>query len=154
MSLHSAMKTPLFVILAAVTIFSIVGCGKRTQPGYHLHGWFSTLPTLQPDDPVMMAGVEIGYVESIAFDPSKAEFRVTMHIQGAAVVKTDSTATIISAPSPGRSVITLDRGSPSAPAANEGTFLKTSEKLSKESGASARSPANQVGTTSPTEPAD
>jgi hypothetical protein len=123
------MKALLFALLAALAVFNTVGCGKGTPPGYHLHGWFKTLQTLRPGDPVMRAGVEIGYVESIVLDPSRAETRVTMRILSSVVVKTDSTATIISAaPSPGRSCIVLDSGSPGAVAAVEGTILKTIER--------------------------
>lgn len=122
------MKTPLFALIAVVLIFNSVGCGKRTSSGYHLYASFSTVQTLKPEDPVIMAGVEIGYVESIMLDPSKSEIRERMHIQRSVVVRTDSTATIISAPSPGRSSIALDSCSLGAPAAVENAILKTSEK--------------------------
>lgn len=123
------MKTPLLALLTAVTIFNTVGCGKGTPPAYHLHGWFRTLQTLKAGDPVMMASVQIGYVGSIALDPSRAEIRVTMHIQRSVVVKTDSTATIISKAWTDRSCIVLDGGSPGAPVAVENTFLMTREAV-------------------------
>jgi len=126
------MKTPLFALIAAAIIFNIVGCAKRT-PGYHLHARFTSVQTLKPNDRVLMAGIQIGYVESITFDPSKGETRVTMHIHPSVVVKTDSTATIISATSPGRCRVDLSSGSPGAAAAVESTIVKTSEGPRSES---------------------
>ena len=122
------MKVPLFALLAAVAIFTALGCGKGTPPGYHLYALFTRPQSLQPGDPVIMAGVQVGFVDSITLNPAKAETRVTMHIQGSVVVKTDTTATIISMASPGNSRIVLDPGSPGAPAAQPGTILITKEK--------------------------
>ena len=127
------MKTPLFALLAAATIFIIVSCGKGTPPGYHLHGWFRTLQTLKPGDPIMMASVQIGHVESIALDPKGGGTVVRMEIERSVVVKTDSTATINPAASLGRSSIVLDSGSPGAAPIRDSQFLPTSEKPSSES---------------------
>jgi hypothetical protein len=100
--------------------------------GYHLHGWFRTLQTLKPGDPVIMAGVQIGYVASIALDPARAEMRVTMHIKRSVVVKTDSTATINLTSSPGQSAIVLDGGSASGRVATPDSILMTREKPSSD----------------------
>ena len=123
------MKTPLLALLAAVTILNTVGCGKGAPQGYHLYARFSTTQTLRVGDALLMAGVQIGYVESITPDPSRAETRVTMHIQRSVVVKTDSTATINSTAWTDRSCIVLDGGSPGASAALENTFLMTREAV-------------------------
>lgn len=126
------MKVPFFALLVAVTIFNNVGCGKKPQPGYHLYARFSTVQTLRVGDPVIMAGLQIGHVQSIVLDPTGGGTVVRMEIKRSVVVKTDSTATINSTPSPGRSSIVLDGGSPDAPAALEGVILKTREKPSSE----------------------
>ena len=123
------MKTPLLALLAAVTILNTVGCGKGAPQGYHLYARFSTTQTLRVGDALLMAGVQIGYVESITPDPFRAETRVTMHIQRSVVVKTDSTATINSTAWTDRSCIVLDGGSPGASAALENTFLMTREAV-------------------------
>lgn len=142
------MKTPLLALLAVVTILSTFGCDKTTPPGYHLYSWFRTVQNLKPGDSVIMAGGQIGDVESIALDPAKAEMLVTLLIKRPVVVKTDSTVTINSVPSPGRSSIVLDGGSPSAPAAPESATLKTREKPSSEhqTRSDYRSPSNSRAT--------
>jgi hypothetical protein len=50
------MKAPLFALLAALVVLNTVGYGEGAPPGYRLHGWFKTLRTLRPGDPVMRAG--------------------------------------------------------------------------------------------------
>ena len=122
MSLCFTMKTPLF---------NTVGCGKGTPPGYHLHGWFRTLQTLKPGDPIMMASVQVGHVESIALDPKGGGTVVRMEIERSVVVKADSTATINSAALPGRTCVVLAGGSPGATAALESAILKTRENRSR-----------------------
>ena len=98
--------------------------------GYHYHGWFRKVQTLKPGDSVMMGGRWIGYVESIALDPTRVEIRVTLHIKRSVVVKTDSTVTITPTPSPGQSSVVLDGGSPSGRVATPDTNLMTREKPS------------------------
>ena len=127
MSLRFTMKTPLFALLAAATLFNTVVCGKGTPPGYHLHGWFRTLQTLKLGDPIMMASVQIGHVESIALDPKGGGTVVRLEIERSVVVKADSTATINSAALPGRTCVVLAGGFPGATAAIESAILKTRE---------------------------
>lgn len=123
------MKAALFALLAAVAIFSTVGCGKTTPQGYHLSARFdfNTVRTLRVGDPVMMAGHRIGQVEAIVLDPVQPGTSVTMQISRSVVVKVDSVASIKAAASPGRSTIILDGGSPAARAAKEGEILMSSE---------------------------
>ena len=89
---------------------------------------FTNPENLQPGDLVMMAGLQIGHVDFLSFDPTNALTHVQVHIERSVVVKTDSIATINTAVSPGRSSIVLDGGSSGAPAAYPGTILMTREK--------------------------
>jgi ABC-type transporter Mla subunit MlaD len=123
-----SVKTLIFLLLAATLTLGTTGCDKRPS-GYHLVARFDRVQTLKPGDAVIMAGMEIGCVESIEIDPSKRQARVKMHIRRSAVVKIDSTATVRSAPVPSSSFVALDGGSPGAPAAVEGTVLKTRDTV-------------------------
>ena len=126
---NHTMKAPLFALLVAVTIFSTVGCGKATPPGYHLSARFNfnTVRTLTVGDPVMMAGHQIGQVEAIVLDPTPPGTSVTMQINHSVVVKVDSVASIKGTAPPRRNFITLEGGSATAVVAKDGSILMSNE---------------------------
>ncbi len=117
----------LFAFVAGILIFSIAGCEQKSARAYQLHVLFHTVHQLKVGDPVKMAGIHIGRVQSIALDPTNHMWHVTMRVNRSAVVKIDSVAAIPSGASPGESFIALDAGSPSGVAATHGTYLMNIE---------------------------
>jgi ABC-type transporter Mla subunit MlaD len=122
------MKAPLFALLAAITIFSTIGCGKSAPQSYHLSVRFNfnTVRKLTVGDPVMMAGHQIGQVEAIVLDPAPPGTNIKIKIDRSVIVKTDSVASVNASSSPDQSNITLSVGS-AATAAADGSILISSE---------------------------
>jgi phospholipid/cholesterol/gamma-HCH transport system substrate-binding protein len=77
---------------------------------------------LKKGDPVKMAGVEIGRVESIRLADSQA--RVSMKVEGRYRLRTDSKATIKFAGLMGQNFISVEGGSPNAPLIEQGGFIE------------------------------
>lgn len=81
------LGTGLFVLLGFAALFFLTtqlpGSGLKlgNEPGYRLTARFDNVGDLKPGAPVSMAGVSIGRVESIGFDPRDFKAVVTMRIQ-------------------------------------------------------------------------
>ena len=114
------------VVVAALIIMETLGGPGFFQRGYRLSALFDSVQALKVGDPVKMAGVEIGHVEKIAIEDSKA--RVTMKLNSGAVVKTDSKASILFTGLMGQNYVSLTFGSPGAPGAVDGAVLATVEQ--------------------------
>jgi phospholipid/cholesterol/gamma-HCH transport system substrate-binding protein len=76
----------MFVILGFAALFFLTtqlpGTGLQlgTQPGYRVKAKFDNIGDLKTGSPVTMAGVGIGRVESVAFDPKEFKAVVTLRI--------------------------------------------------------------------------
>ena len=123
------MKATLLTFVILGIILGNVECGKG-QAGYQLHARFADTRQLKVGDPVTMAGVQIGKVESIAGDRFGPASMVTLEIKGTAEVKIDAIASISSDASSGQSSVILTGGSTGAAAAVHGTNLKTDQTSS------------------------
>lgn len=81
------LGTGLFVLLGFAALFFLTtqlpGSGLKlgTEPGYRLSARFDNVGDLKPGAPVSMAGVSIGRVETIGFDPRELKAVVTLRIQ-------------------------------------------------------------------------
>lgn len=119
----------LFVALAfvaAVIVFEMLGGPEAFKRGFLLRAQFENVQELRVGDPVKMAGVEIGRVEKIGFAENKVE--IVLKVQQQAQVKTDSKASIRFVGLMGQNYLSIDFGSPEAPAAMPGTLLETVEQ--------------------------
>lgn len=114
------------VVLAAVFILDIVGGVERFTGGYQLYATFNNVQELKVGDRVKMAGVEIGRVEDISLETNKV--MVTMKVRRDAGVKTDSVATIKFTGLMGQNYVQVSFGTPSAPLAQSGTYLASTEQ--------------------------
>ncbi|MGA0806366.1 MAG: outer membrane lipid asymmetry maintenance protein MlaD [Pseudohongiellaceae bacterium] len=96
--LNIQMITGIFVIIGILcftyTAVSIGGVRFTEQPGYTLHARFSSISGLQTGAIVEAAGVRVGVVNRIAFDPENYEAIVSMRINQDVPVQEDAIAAI------------------------------------------------------------
>ena len=131
MIMRNSLETKLgyFVVLAVFAAWIIVetlGGVEMFRGGYRISALFDTVQDLKAGNSVKLAGVEIGRVENIALADNKV--RVTMKLHSDAVVRTDSKATIKFTGLMGQYFVSIDFGTPGAPAAADGTVLATEEQ--------------------------
>lgn len=93
--------------------------------GYTLTASFASLKELKAGDPVRMAGVQVGTVESTRLNRGKAE--AVLRIQPDVEIASDTTATIAMAGLLGSNYISLTLGDPAKGRIPEGTALATVE---------------------------
>lgn len=115
-------------VIATVLILETVGGTEWFQQGYRLFARFNNVQDLKIGDRVKMAGVEVGRVEKISLDESNNKVRVAMKMRKNVIVRTDSLATIKFTGLMGQNFVSLDFGSPGAPAASQDTELATKEE--------------------------
>ena len=115
-------------VIAAVLILETVGGVERFRRGYRLNALFDNVQELKVGDRVKMAGVEVGRVEKIDLAEEKNKVRVSMKLHRAAVVRTDSKATVKFTGLMGQNFVAVDFGSQAAPRAAEGAYLNTVEQ--------------------------
>jgi phospholipid/cholesterol/gamma-HCH transport system substrate-binding protein len=124
-------KLGIFValtVIVAVLIIETLGDMDVFHRGYHVNSLFDTAQELKVGDAVKMAGIEIGRVDDIQPDYTNDKVRVTMRLHSDVIVKTDSTATIKFTGLMGQYFVSVDFGSPSAPKADDGTVLESTEQ--------------------------
>jgi phospholipid/cholesterol/gamma-HCH transport system substrate-binding protein len=131
MIMKNSLETKLgyFVVLAVFAAWIIVetlGGVEMFRGGYHINALFDTVQDLKVGNSVRLAGVEIGRVEKIALAGDKV--RVTMKLHSDTIVRTDSKAVIKFTGLMGQYFVSIDFGSPGAPAAIEGAVIETEEQ--------------------------
>lgn len=112
-------------LIAAIIILEMIGGTDIFRRGIMVRARFNSALELKSGDPVKMAGVQIGRVDSISLASNKVE--VAMKITRGDQVKTDSKAAIKFVGLLGQNYVAIDFGSPIAPIVTEGTLLETSE---------------------------
>ncbi len=114
-------------LIAAFVILEMLGGTAFFKGGYRLHALFNTIQELKVGDPVKMAGVEIGRVESVGL--TNSQVRVTLRVfTKDTTVRTDSKATIKFTGLMGQNFVAVDFGTPAGVAAADGVFLQTVEQ--------------------------
>ena len=100
MARHSAIEvaTGAAVLLVAggFLIYALANTGQSFARGYQLHASFDHADGLAPGGEVRIAGVKIGSVDAIRFDPKTYQADVTFDVQRDVQLTTDSSATIAS----------------------------------------------------------
>jgi phospholipid/cholesterol/gamma-HCH transport system substrate-binding protein len=96
--LNIEMVTGIFVIIGILCFtyaaVSIGGVRFTEQPGYTLHARFSSISGLQTGAIVEAAGVRVGIVNRIEFDPENYEAVVSMRINQSVPVQEDAIVAI------------------------------------------------------------
>lgn len=114
------------VFVAAFVLFEMVGGGRFLGGGIPIKARFNTAGDLKAGDPVKLAGVDIGRVQSVRIADGKVE--VAMTVEPSAGVRTDSKATIKFTGLMGQNFVSLDFGQPASPAVATGTVLESREQ--------------------------
>lgn len=109
-------------LIVAVIVLEMVGAADFFKKGYIINANFKNAKELKKGDPVKLAGVEIGRVESIRLVDSQA--RIAMKIEGKYALKTDSKAKILFAGLMGQHFVEIEPGTPNAPRIEPGGFIE------------------------------
>src|SRR5688572_5938632 len=109
-------------LIVAVIVLEMVGAADFFKKGYIINSSFKNAKELKKGDPVKMAGVEIGRVESIRLADSQA--RVAMKIEGKYVLRTDSRASILFSGLMGQNFVSIEGGTTAAPRIEPGGFIE------------------------------
>ena len=107
-------------LIVAVLVLEMVGAADFFKGGYHITASFRTAQELKKGDLVKMAGVEIGRVEDVELDNSRA--KVAMKIQRKFPIRTDAKATIKFTGLMGQNFVSIDGGTAAAPAIQSGSI--------------------------------
>jgi len=114
-------------MIAAVILIETVGGLDFFKPRFLVRARFNNVHELKQGDPVKMAGVQIGRIQSISIEGDGVE--VTMRLTRPKQVKTGSNATIKFTGLMGQNYVSIDFGAPDAPPVEENTLLETSEQV-------------------------
>ncbi|MGC8829048.1 MAG: MlaD family protein [Verrucomicrobiia bacterium] len=79
-------------IIAGIIVLEMAGGLERLKGGYRIYAYFKNVHELKEGDPVKMAGMQVGRVESMSITNERV--RVTLKLNSDVVVKDDSKATI------------------------------------------------------------
>ena len=129
--MKNSLETKLgyFVFLAVFAAWAIVetvGSSEWFHHGNRVVALFNTVQDLKAGDRVKMAGVEVGRVEDIQLTDSKV--KVVIRLRNAAMVKTDSKASIKYTGLMGQNFVAVEFGSKDAPLVKDGDELITVEQ--------------------------
>lgn len=114
------------VFVAAFVLFEMVGGGRFFDSGIPIKARFNSAGDLKVGDPVKLAGVDIGRVQTIRIADGKVE--VSMTVEPAAGVRTDSKASIKFTGMMGQNFMAIDFGNPASPVASTGALLESREQ--------------------------
>jgi phospholipid/cholesterol/gamma-HCH transport system substrate-binding protein len=112
-------------LIVAVIILEMIGAADFFRGGYKITGSFKNVQDLKKGELVKMAGVEIGRVENIELEGSRA--KVSMKIQKRYEIKTDAKAVIKFAGLMGQNFVSIEGGSLGAPRIESGS-IETEEQ--------------------------
>jgi phospholipid/cholesterol/gamma-HCH transport system substrate-binding protein len=114
-------------LIAAIILVEMIGGFNFFRPGMRVHAHFDRVLELREGDPVKLAGVDVGRVESLGFADNQV--RVTIKLDRREdMIKTDSTASIRFVGLMGQNYVAIGFGSEQAPAVSEGAVLQTVEQ--------------------------
>lgn len=113
-------------LIAGVLVLEMAGGTDRFRRGTQIHALFNSAQELKIGDRVKMAGVEIGRVQGIALADGRV--KVTMKLNANHQANTECVASIKFTGLMGQNFVSLDFGKPGAPAATDGTVLKSVEQ--------------------------
>lgn len=80
-------------VIAGIIILEMAGGFEKFKGGYRLYAYFKNIHELKEGDPVKMAGLQVGRVESLEI--TNRMVRVALKINRGVVVRSDSKATIL-----------------------------------------------------------
>jgi phospholipid/cholesterol/gamma-HCH transport system substrate-binding protein len=111
------------ILFLALKVGNLVAFGST--PGYHLEAAFDNIGGLKLRAPVKAAGVVVGRVERIHFDPKTYQAVVTMKIDDSAEFTADTIASILTSGLLGEVYIGFDVGGDTKMLGDGGRVSKT-----------------------------
>jgi phospholipid/cholesterol/gamma-HCH transport system substrate-binding protein len=128
-----AVKVGIFVV---VGIILLLGLSLRVDKklfkkpvGSEIKANFRDVKGLEAGAPVMLAGINVGTVSDLEFDPESGLVKVSLFIRDPYRMKKDSRASILLQSLLGQYFINIEFGNPSAPNLPYGGLLQTTEGL-------------------------
>jgi phospholipid/cholesterol/gamma-HCH transport system substrate-binding protein len=115
-----------FAVIALLIILEFAGGYGFLKRGYHLHALFKNVQELKPSDFVKIAGVEVGRIESITLTNGLAD--VSMNLRKGTLVPVDSKATLKFTGLMAQNYVSLELGTSSILAEDNGPPLQTVEQ--------------------------
>ena len=111
------------ILFLALKVGNLVSFGST--PGYRLEANFDNIGGLKLRAPVKAAGVVVGRVEAIRFDPKSYQAVVTMKIAEGTEFTADTIASILTSGLLGEVYVGLDAGGDTKMLGNGGVIKKT-----------------------------
>jgi phospholipid/cholesterol/gamma-HCH transport system substrate-binding protein len=109
-------------LVVAVLILEMIGAMDWFRGGYFITANFKTAQDLKRGDFVKMAGVEIGRVERIELDASRAKITMKIQKRKEVSIRTDAKAVIKFTGLMGQNFISIEAGSATAPVIQSGSI--------------------------------
>jgi len=114
-----AVRVGIFIV---VGVLLLLGLSLRVQrylfrkpTGVYAYALFKDIKGLEIGAPVLLAGLEVGSVTALKFDPQKAQVEVTMFIRDPYRLKQDSKASICLKSLLGQYYMNVEFGNPASP---------------------------------------
>jgi len=128
-----SVRVGIFIIVGILLLLGLslqVDRNLFKKPeGMELFTHFSDIKGLEEGAPVMLAGLEVGAVTSMQFEPEKAKVKVRMFIRSPYHLKKDSVASIRLQSLLGQNYISVDYGDPNSPDLAYGNVVKSMETV-------------------------
>ena len=119
----------LFVLvgLAAIAFLSvrIGGAGYIGAGGLTIHAYFDEIGGLNPRAPVVIGGVKVGRVQTIALDPGEFRAKVTLDLDATLQLPEDTSASIVTLGVLGDKLVELQPGGADEILPNGGSISHT-----------------------------
>jgi len=115
------------ILFLALKVGNLVSVGS--PPGYRLEANFDNIGGLKLRAPVRAAGVVVGRVEAIRFDPKSYQAVVTMKIDDGNEFTADTIASILTSGLLGEVYVGLDAGGDTKMLANGNVIKKTQSAM-------------------------
>ncbi len=129
MKINTEQKVGLFFIVALIVLAVMIELVEDWQPfakQSHYHTYFSSAVGLKVGDPVRMAGVEVGKIDSISIDGLKV--RVDFHVGETTQIREDSVAMVRQLNLLGGSFLGLDFGDPATAVLPSGSEVRSAQR--------------------------
>lgn len=131
-AVETVMGALVLVVAAVFFFFAYTTSQVQTVSGYHLVAKFSNAGSLKTGDDVRISGIKVGSILSENLDPKTFQAIVTMSIDPAIKLSSDSVAEITSSGLLGNSYISIEPGNEDQMIPPGGTITHTQAAMSLE----------------------
>jgi len=124
----NAARVGLMVVLGLAVTFAVyryVDERSSTEAGYGVYAYFDDVQGLIPKSRVLVAGIPVGYIESIRLDGYRA--RVDLRIEGDIQLYEDASVTMRTLSLLGEQVLVIRPGTPGLPVIPDGGEIRVAD---------------------------